>query len=119
MRHWRANSFPIRKSSDRGSVSQRTHEIGVHLALGAPRVAILRLILGQGMKLALAGMALGMAGALALTRVMTQLLYGVSATDAPTFVLVSLTLAGVALPACWLPAQRATRVDPMIALRAD
>jgi len=101
------------------AVSQRTHEIGVRLALGAPRVAILRLILGQGMKLALVGMALGMAGALALTRVMTQLLYGVNATDAPTFVLVSLTLAGVALLACWLPARRATGVDPMIALRSD
>jgi putative ABC transport system permease protein len=101
------------------AVSQRTHEIGVRLALGAPRRNILRLILGRGMKLTLAGMTLGMAGAMALTRVMSQLLYGVSATDSPTFILASLTLAGVALLACWLPARRATRVDPMIALRAD
>jgi putative ABC transport system permease protein len=101
------------------AVSQRTHEIGVRLALGAPRRNILRLILGQGLRLALAGMALGMAGALALTRFMASLLYGVSARDALTFILASSTLVGAALLACWLPARRATRVDPMIALRCD
>jgi putative ABC transport system permease protein len=100
-------------------VAQRTHEIGVRLALGAPRHSILRLILGQGLKLMLVGMALGMAGSLALTRLMVSLLYGVSTTDALTFILISLILAGAALLACWLPARRATRVDPMIALRSD
>jgi predicted permease len=101
------------------AVSQRTHEIGVRLALGAPRRNILLLILGQGLKLTLAGMTLGMAGALALTKVMEQLLYGVAATDPPTFILVSSTLVGVALLACWLPALRATEVDPMVALRNE
>ena len=101
------------------AVSQRTREIGVRLALGAQSNNILRLILGSGLKLTLAGMALGMAGALALTRVMESLLYGISAMDAPAFILASLTLAPAALLACWLPARRATRVDPMIALRAE
>jgi putative ABC transport system permease protein len=101
------------------AVSQRTHEIGVRLALGAPRRAILRMVLGQGLKLTLVGMALGMAGSLATTRFMVSLLYGVSATDALTFILVSLMLAGAALLACWLPARRATRVDPLITLRSD
>jgi putative ABC transport system permease protein len=101
------------------AVAQRTHEIGVRLALGAPRRSILRLILGQGLKLTVVGMALGMAGSLALTRFMASLLYGVGATDALSFMLVSVMLAGAALLACWLPARRATRVDPMIALRSD
>jgi putative ABC transport system permease protein len=101
------------------AVSQRTHEIGVRLALGAQSNNILRLILGSGLKLTLAGMALGMAGALALTRVMESLLYGISAMDASAIILASLTLALAALLACWLPARRATRVDPMIALRAE
>jgi putative ABC transport system permease protein len=101
------------------AVSQRTHEIGVRLALGAPRRSILRLILGQGLKLTLAGVTIGMAGALALTKFMASLLYGVSATDALTFILASSTLVGAALLASWLPARRATRVDPMIALRCD
>jgi len=101
------------------AVSQRTHEIGIRLALGALRSNILRMILGQGLKLTLAGMTLGIAGALALTRVMESQLYGVSATDALTFILVSLTLAGAAMLACWLPARRATKVDPLVALRCD
>jgi putative ABC transport system permease protein len=101
------------------AVSQRTHEIGVRLALGAPRRSILRLILGQGMKLTLAGMVLGMMGGFVLTKFMVSLLYGVSATDALTFILASSTLVGAALLASWLPARRATRVDPMIALRCD
>jgi putative ABC transport system permease protein len=101
------------------AVSQRTHEIGVRIALGAPRRSILRMVLGQGLKLTLVGMTLGMAGSLAMTRFMVSLLYGVGATDALTFILVSLMLVGAALLACWLPARRATRVDPMIALRND
>jgi putative ABC transport system permease protein len=101
------------------AVSQRTHEIGVRLALGAQRRNIMQLILGQGLKLTLIGLTIGMAGALALTKVMTPLLYGVRPTDPLTFLLVSLTLAGAALLACLLPARRATRVDPMIALRCD
>jgi len=101
------------------AVSQRTHEIGVRLALGAPRSSILRMVLGQGLKLTLVGMALGMAGSIAMTRFMVSLLYGVGATDALTFILVSLMLAGATLLACWLPARRATRVDPLITLRSD
>ena len=101
------------------AVSQRTHEIGVRLALGAQRRSILRLILGRGLKLTLAGMALGMAGAFSLIKFMDSLLYGVSATDALTFILASSTLVGAALLACWIPARRATKVDPMIALRFE
>jgi putative ABC transport system permease protein len=101
------------------SVSQRTHEIGVRLALGAHSRDILRLITGEGLKLTLAGLALGMIGAFALTRVMAPILYGVTATDPLTFVLISLALAGASLLACWIPALRATKVDPMIALRCE
>jgi putative ABC transport system permease protein len=101
------------------AVSQRTHEIGIRLALGARPWNILRLITGQGMRLTLMGLVLGLAGALALTRALSPFLYGVSAVDPLTFILISLLLSGVALLACWVPAKRALRVNPLIALRCD
>jgi putative ABC transport system permease protein len=101
------------------SVSQRTREIGIRIALGADRGEILRLVLGQGTKLALVGVGAGLAGALALSRVMTGLLYGVSATDPLTFGSVAVVLFGVAVAACYIPALRALRVEPMSALRHE
>ncbi|HKY03360.1 MAG TPA: ABC transporter permease [Blastocatellia bacterium] len=101
------------------STSQRTHEIGVRMALGARAADIWRLVIGRGLLLISAGLCAGLAASLALTRLLSGMLYGVSATDVTTFAVVSLVLAAVGLAACYIPARRAMKVDPMVALRYE
>src|SRR4029450_12045212 len=101
------------------SVTQRTRELGIRMALGAARRDVFKLVLGQGVALVSLGIVLGLIGAFAASRALTSVLYGVGALDLPAFFLAIITLAFVALIACWLPARRATRVNPIEALRTE
>ena len=100
-------------------MAQRTREIGIRIALGAQLRDVLRLVLTHAVKLTLIGVALGLLGAFLVTRALTAVLYGVGATDPLTFVLVSLVLVLVALIACYIPARKATKVDPLVALKYE
>src|SRR5262249_42001042 len=99
--------------------TQRPREIGVRVAMGAPKGDVLRLVIREGMKLAFIGALLGLGGALALTRLLKTLLFGVSATDPLTFIVIAAVLIIVALLACWIPARRAASMDPLVSLRVE
>ena len=101
------------------SVSRRTHEIGIRIALGAEPSSVLRLVVAQGTRVALMGAGVGVVAAFGLTRMMGKLLYGVAPSDPVTFIVVTFVLCGVAVVASYLPARRATRIDPLSALRSD
>ena len=101
------------------SVTERTREIGVRMALGARRLDVVKLVMRQGMALVLGGVCLGLVGSIALTRVMSSVLFGVTPKDPLTFAVVSALICLVALLACYIPARRATRVDPLVALRYE
>jgi putative ABC transport system permease protein len=101
------------------SVAQRTHEIGIRMALGAETGAVLKLAVGYGLKLVIGGVLIGLVAAFALTRLMSSLLFGVTATDPATFALISLLLIVVAAIASYVPARRATKVNPIVALRYE
>jgi putative ABC transport system permease protein len=101
------------------SVAQRTHEMGIRTALGASSPTLLKLVLIRGLVLTLIGLAIGLGGSLALTRLLASILYGVGARDPMTMASVAAILTGVAVAACYIPARRATRVDPMVALRYE
>jgi putative ABC transport system permease protein len=101
------------------SVEQRTREIGIRIAIGAPPPSVVGLVVRQGMALALAGLAIGIGGALALGRFLEKLLFGVTPTDPATFAIIAAGLATAALIACLIPARRAARVDPIVALRNE
>jgi ABC-type antimicrobial peptide transport system permease subunit len=100
-------------------VAERTHEIGVRMALGARQSGVLRHVLGQGFRLTILGIGIGLIGALAATRAIQAMLFGVGAMDPVTYAVVVIALGSVAMLACWIPARRASRVDPLVALRGD